>query len=565
MLLLLSPSWLAVVASFAILGGQSSARKLTGRFLHITDIHPDPFYRANSSVQASCHHNRPYDDPDRAGWLGTPVSECDTPPALSDFAFNWLEENWKHDVDFVIVTGDNARHDSDSAYPRSMKEIYELNRSIMKRFKKIYEDRGIPVLPSLGNNDIYPHNIIRPGPNSITAEFANIWKAFVPADEYHTVARGAYFSREVIPDELVVVSLNTMYFYENNKVVDGCPATKPGETADPGTLQLDWLVVQLNRWRDRGMQVWLTGHVPPTPSGWYDDCLSRYTEISVAFQDTVVGQMFGHVNVDAFSYLDWSSLDGDKNKKKKRNHRKSLLSRDRFSIAKLQHGDLYESFQALPARRKLKYEDYAISHTSPSIVPTFLPSIRVWHYNVTNPDDAYMPSISAAAPNTFDEEGLWRRIVERTVETWESLSANFLDHLDIIDISRRKKGRKHRKKKKKPVPRLPRHFSPSSPNRMNRYLTPLGYTQYYLPLHTHQESPEWTIEYVTYPTNKAKTFLPAHMRGNSSEFPNKLSAPYQMTEWTIPTLMNLAKDLADSKKLWKDFVRRMYVSSGFET
>lgn len=36
-----------------------------------------------------------------------------------------------------------------------MKEIYELNRDIMKRFKKLFEDRGIPVVPSLGNNDIY--------------------------------------------------------------------------------------------------------------------------------------------------------------------------------------------------------------------------------------------------------------------------------------------------------------------------------------------------------------------------------------------------------------------------
>lgn len=76
----------------------------------------------------------------------------------------------------------------------------------------------------------------RPGPNAITTEFAkyrairseiqcqaddlfasSIWKAFVPADEYHTVARGAYFSREVIPDQLVVVSLNTMYFCEPSR------------------------------------------------------------------------------------------------------------------------------------------------------------------------------------------------------------------------------------------------------------------------------------------------------------------------------------------------------------
>lgn len=36
-----------------------------------------------------------------------------------------------------------------------MKEIYELNTNVMRRFKKLFEDRGIPVIPSLGNNDIY--------------------------------------------------------------------------------------------------------------------------------------------------------------------------------------------------------------------------------------------------------------------------------------------------------------------------------------------------------------------------------------------------------------------------
>lgn len=36
-----------------------------------------------------------------------------------------------------------------------MKEIYDLNRGIMDKFEKIFEDRGIPVIPSLGNNDIY--------------------------------------------------------------------------------------------------------------------------------------------------------------------------------------------------------------------------------------------------------------------------------------------------------------------------------------------------------------------------------------------------------------------------
>lgn len=92
--------------------------------------------------------------------------------------------------------------------------------------RKVFEDRGVPVIPSLGNNDIYPHNIITAGPNRITAEFAKIWQEFVPAQEYHNVARGVYFAREVIPNRLAVVSLNTMYF---GKLEPLCAENVPGD------------------------------------------------------------------------------------------------------------------------------------------------------------------------------------------------------------------------------------------------------------------------------------------------------------------------------------------------
>jgi hypothetical protein len=73
------------------------------------------------------------------------------------------------------------------------------------------------------------------GPNSITYEFSSwnyfhspsacfrwnvlqrIWKAFIPFPSYQVFQRGAYYSVEVIPDALAVVSLNTMYFYDSNK------------------------------------------------------------------------------------------------------------------------------------------------------------------------------------------------------------------------------------------------------------------------------------------------------------------------------------------------------------
>lgn len=35
---------------------------------------------------------------------------------------------------------------------------------------------------------------------------------------------------------------------------------------------MDWLEVQLVEFRERGMQVWLTGHVPPHMGHYYDNC-----------------------------------------------------------------------------------------------------------------------------------------------------------------------------------------------------------------------------------------------------------------------------------------------------
>ena len=48
---------------------------LHGRFIHLTDLHPDPFYRFNSSEDGACHggSGRDEDRGERAGWWGTSV------------------------------------------------------------------------------------------------------------------------------------------------------------------------------------------------------------------------------------------------------------------------------------------------------------------------------------------------------------------------------------------------------------------------------------------------------------------------------------------------------------
>ena len=38
----------------------------------------------------------------------------------------------------------------------------------------------------------------------------------MPFPSYQVFQRGGYFSVEVIPDSVAVISLNTMYFYDSN-------------------------------------------------------------------------------------------------------------------------------------------------------------------------------------------------------------------------------------------------------------------------------------------------------------------------------------------------------------
>lgn len=106
---------------------------------------------------------------------------------LTDYTLDFLEKNWLSEIDFVICTcrilglprslpscrvgtGDSARyadaggcgvlsridvlcrHDNDRKLPRTLKEIYQLNRVLARRMEAIFTKRGIPVIPSIGKH-----------------------------------------------------------------------------------------------------------------------------------------------------------------------------------------------------------------------------------------------------------------------------------------------------------------------------------------------------------------------------------------------------------------------------
>ncbi|KAI0335497.1 hypothetical protein GY45DRAFT_1316828 [Cubamyces sp. BRFM 1775] len=578
-----------------------SRRKLQGRFLHITDMHPDPHYRVDSSEKKACHRGKPKEGKRPAGFYGLPFSDCDAPFSLTNYTLDFLDREWADEIDFVIWTGDSARHDNDRRRPRTTAEIYELNRALARKMERVFVRKGIPVVPSIGNNDVWPHNIMMPGPNSITAEFTSIWRAFVPFPSYQVFQRGGYFSVEVIPDSVAVISLNTMYFYDSNTAVGGCARTEP---QDPGNLELDWLEVQLQMFRDRGMQVWLSGHIPPSSRNFYSECYVRYLELSLRYQDTILGHVYGHMNMDHFFLLDAEQLgnrttgsddtsfvaapaalrdyEGSDSDDDDEDEPASVLKHNKKELYKL----LLQEFSDLPRAQNLNHDNYAVVNVAPSVVPTYLPSFRIFAYNTTG--EAYLPGQLGRTSLDESQPG-------RPSRSLKALSGGL-----CADAEHANSWRCHLEEEW--------HSSPESPSRMNRLWTPLGYAQYTLrKMDEADEShpPKFKLEYLTFPVTSlhpppeadgadgnatdnnggVEAAVSAEARSGASKFwypiprrhlprtlrnntltKSKKFAPYGLEDLTIPSWTALAQRLGRSKakRLRQKFKQYMYMGGAGE-
>ncbi|KAJ2975867.1 hypothetical protein NUW58_g8241 [Xylaria curta] len=480
----------------------ASQRRLHGKFLHITDLHPDEHYKPHTSTQEdiACHRGH-----GPAGFYGAETSDCDAPLSLVNATLAWVKEHLRDEIDFVVWTGDSARHDSDEKLPRHNEDILQMNRRIADSFVETFsDDKGliVPVVPTFGNNDIYPHNILLPGPNDILRTYSSIWQSFIPEAQRHSFEFGGWFYVEVIPDKLAVFSLNTMYFFERNAGIDDC--VQPSE---PGYMHFDWLLVQLGYLRSRGMKAILMGHVPPARTSgkqlWEETCWQKYTLWLQQYRDVVLGSLYGHMNIDHFLLQDTRDIDMDliqapyKGKVSTREVMEDELSiqssagylkelRDDWAklpspIALEEGVDRVKKGRGRGKKGKNKFggkwaERFQLSLISPSVVPNYFPGLRVFEYNITGLEDnpTWLDTTRAAQL----DEGLSTHD-EMSDDTHELKRRQDPD-LDIE--KKKKKGKKGKKPPKEPnlrLPEPPAKGTPPGPAYFPQTLTLLGFTQYY--------------------------------------------------------------------------------------
>lgn len=226
----------------------------------------------------------------------------------------------------------------------------------------------------------------------------------------------------------------------------------------------EWMARQLAQFRRRNIQVHIVGHVPPTAGNFFERCYDAYTELVVRFQDTIVGQHFGHMNIDAF-FVQESSIVAPKTVSKAPTRAEDL---------KRIECDLKHDYGTLPGPSRTDMDYYSAFHLAPSVVPTYFPSVRVWTYNTT-PAHGNRPWAASSHVDDFDYN-----------DTAALDGLLFGDELEdegdddvYITGGRRSHRRPHRKQRRRHR-KLPRYASADSPIRSNTFLTPLGFSQWTL-------------------------------------------------------------------------------------
>lgn len=245
--------------------------------------------------------------------------------------------------------------------------------------------------------------------------FSSLWSEFIPAHQINTFRRGGYYSSEVVPNKIAVVALNTLYFYIHNAAVNGCTR---GED-EPGAEEMDWLEAELDRLRDRGLLVYLTGHVPPEVKSYTPSCHKRYTKIALAYQDIIVGHIYGHANIDHFFLLSdrktKTSRRAIRGQRGAKQHHFVVpgeqITEDEDEDEEQEQEMAYETMlddgqHHVPTALGLstylealwaQYNDipkesdpsrYAIVQVAPSVIPTYNPTLRVYSYQNIPESDA---------------------------------------------------------------------------------------------------------------------------------------------------------------------------------
>ncbi|KAJ3406616.1 Endopolyphosphatase [Chytriomyces hyalinus] len=390
-------------------------------FIQITDIHLDPLFRSDSPIQHKCHYHSSTSGRNSfwhwlAAWIDAPSfrkpktvrvygqarSGCDSPPDLVDATFEALKRDFSQgavspSLAFVLWTGDNSRHDRDEELRKQRIEVYEHNAEVVTRFINTFDTAKIPVIPSIGNWDVYPVSLLACSPNDPSLiSLWSIWEPLFPLNDPNTsiaketFLRFGFFARNVLSDTTQVLSLNTLSFFNENLLVSDCSpfklrafAKREWDLEHPGDAQLAWMEERFLDAREMAKKVILQGHVSPVGNSvqlYKDACYEWFVYFSGEYSDVIIGQYYGHINRDLVHIVSTRYARAGAINNTTSTNAASPIIVNPYRLTTMGPNTI-KSFDII------NWAVVGTIHTSSSIVPAFNPGYRVGTIAIT-PIDA---------------------------------------------------------------------------------------------------------------------------------------------------------------------------------
>lgn len=315
----------ALLAPFTL----APAAAETGSFLHVSDIHFNPF---DPSLTAKALTTS-----DVSGWAAHFAADPDR-------SFSKFGEDTNHalyessllaigqagvDADFVIVTGDllvhrfqdNAESVLGFAQGSAANDAFAVRTTlfVLERLRAALP--GKPIFVSLGNNDsscgdyrIDPGGAYLAATREIVRDLAGA--ALVAADFDETYLAGGYFAARhpTVPGTTIVVLDDVMWSerYDNACGTGGL---------DPANAMMTWLEQTLAAARTAGGKVWLMHHIPVgmdayvTAHSKATECAAKlvpmlaepfastYVNLLSEYGDVIDNSFTGHTHFDDYRLL----------------------------------------------------------------------------------------------------------------------------------------------------------------------------------------------------------------------------------------------------------------------
>jgi len=306
----------------------------TGQFLWISDAHYDAYYgkkrAAWHQADAPCGGTATGGQPavlDDAGENMFPYSHfgCGSTDKLVVAMLESAKEELPQ-PDFILFTGDATRHFAGVAGLDSNQTVSDAINFVYNSTHAIFGDVPVLELPplDLGNNDQlddYALDVTSYEPCLIDDSgdlppATNEWLTYVSSLATYTFANdaekavfacGGYIAREIVPNELIVVVLNTIIY---SKKLDSDP---PIDTYDADPFgQFSWLRSVLSTAKEENKMVYVTGHIPPIQESfvysvgnkyWDAQYVLRYFDLVDEYQDVVAGNLFGHTHTNELRHI----------------------------------------------------------------------------------------------------------------------------------------------------------------------------------------------------------------------------------------------------------------------